>query len=114
MLDPMTIVILAVLAFIITYMAVSAMKSRQEPVKKKIIITQLKCANCDHSERREFKEGDYVGKETGKCPKCNGKLLVHAIYLEEIEGIPDFRSEVSMPKPKRLPNNRDQVRFKQL
>ncbi len=99
MLDPMTIVILAVLAFIITYMAVSAMKSRQEPLKKKVIVTQLKCNNCDYSERREFKEGDYVGKEVGECPKCGGKLLVNAIYLEEIEGIPELRPTVIIPKP---------------
>lgn len=99
MLDPMTIVILAVLAFIITYMAVSAMKSRQEPLKKKVIVTQLKCNNCDYSERREFKEGDYVGKEVGDCPKCGGKLLVDAIYLEEVEDAPELRSAMSIPKP---------------
>ncbi len=98
MLDPMTIVILAVLAFIITYMAVSAMKSRQEPLKKKVIVTQLKCSNCGYGERREFREGDYVGKEVGECPKCGGKLLVEAIYLEEVEGIPELRSAVSVPK----------------
>ena len=100
MLDPMTIVILAVLAFIITYMAVSAMKSRQEPTKKKVIITQLRCENCNHTERREFKEGDYVGKEIGECPKCGGKLLVDAIYLEEFEGILELRSAVNMPNPR--------------
>ncbi len=98
MLDPMTIVILAILAFIITYMTVTAMRSRQEPLKKKIIVTQLKCSSCDYSEKREFKEGDYVGKEVGKCPKCSGKLLVEAIYLEEVEGIPELRSAVSIPK----------------
>lgn len=103
MLDPMTIVILAVLAFIITYMAVSAMKSRQEPIKKKVIVTQLKCDSCDHSERREFREGDYVGKEVGECPKCGGKLLVDAIYLEEVEGVPEFGSRVGMPKQSQPP-----------
>jgi len=103
MLDPMTVVILAVLAFIITYMAVSAMKSRQEPLKKKVIVTQLKCSNCDYSERREFREGDYVGKEVGECPKCGGKLLVDAIYLEEIEGVPELGSAISISKPGQPP-----------
>ncbi len=105
MLDPMTIVILAVLAFIITYMAVSAMKSRQEPLKRKVIVTQLKCSNCDYRERREFKEGDYVGKEVGECPKCGGKLLVEAIYLEEVESIPELRSAVSIPEPNQPQKN---------
>ncbi len=101
--DPMMIVILAVLAFIVTYMAVSAMKSRQELIKKKVIVTQLKCNSCDYSERREFKEGDYVGKEAGECPKCGGKLLVDAIYLEEVEDIPGFGPGVSMPKQSKPP-----------
>jgi len=96
-LDPMTMVILAVLAFIITYMAVSAMKSRQEPAKRKVIITQLKCGSCGHIERREFREGEYVGKEAGECPKCGGKLVVDAIYLEEFEGISEMASVASTP-----------------
>ncbi len=98
MLDPMTIVILAVLAFIITYMVVSAVKSRQEPIKKKVTVTLLECENHDYEEKREFREGDYVGKEAGQCPKCGGKLLISAIFLEEVSEVIEIRPTVILPK----------------
>ncbi len=82
--DVMTIVFLAIMAFIISYMVVTALKSRQEPVKLKRTITVIKCSSCDHEQSRDFKEGDFVGKEEGQCPKCGGKLIVSAIYVEEI------------------------------
>ncbi len=82
--DTMTLIFLAIMAFIITYMVVSALKSRQEPIKRKRTITLLQCVRGDHEEKRDFREGDYVGKKEGSCPKCGSDLIIKAIYVEEI------------------------------
>ncbi len=82
--DAMTVVFLAVMAFIISYMVVAALRSRQEPVKLKRTVTVLRCGSCGHEWSRDFREGDFVGREEGECPKCGGRLVVNAIYVEEI------------------------------
>lgn len=46
------------------------------------VITVLRCENCDYSSAREFEKGDYVLKEIGVCPKCNGPLIIYSIFRE--------------------------------
>ncbi len=45
------------------------------------IHTELVCSDCGFKEIRRFKEGDYIGLETGeKCKKCGGPTFVNLIY----------------------------------
>ncbi|MEM1582145.1 MAG: hypothetical protein QXK89_06515 [Candidatus Bathyarchaeia archaeon] len=46
------------------------------------VTTVIKCTKCNYENAREFEKGDYVLKEVGSCPKCNGALLIHSIFRE--------------------------------
>ncbi len=54
--------------------------------KKKILHTFSieKCNNCNYTEIRDFKKGDYVYKETDRC-ECGGLRYVDLIYAIETE-----------------------------
>lgn len=71
---------------IIAYMSYASL---QKTVKeRKRIVTVLKCSKCGRTYRREFREGDYVGRVVDeKCRSCGGDLVVDAIYEEEGEDI---------------------------
>ena len=43
----------------------------------------IKCTKCDYEVTEEIKEGDYLFREHGKCPKCLGILLVSKIYRKK-------------------------------
>jgi hypothetical protein len=55
--------------------------------KEKITIayTIEKCKLCSMERKREFKEGDFLFSETGKCNSCDGMMLVEKIFGETIE-----------------------------
>ena len=56
---------------------------RQEAVDVETL-TSFACHQCDFTDQREFKRGDFVGKSVGKCPKCkNDALYIRAIYTAE-------------------------------
>ncbi|MCS7142209.1 MAG: hypothetical protein NZ920_00205 [Aigarchaeota archaeon] len=59
--------------------------SRGTQLKQINPLTYLKCTGCGTVSSREFREGDYVFKETEeKCPKCDStKMIVEDIYVEE-------------------------------
>lgn len=40
--------------------------------------------SCDYNAEREYKEGDYVMKVEGTCPKDGGKLYIAGIYMKEV------------------------------
>ena len=46
-------------------------------------VTSIACLNCDFAEEREFKAGDYINKQLGKCRKCGGELYIKKIYAVE-------------------------------
>ncbi|MCR6623309.1 MAG: hypothetical protein HA488_01955 [Candidatus Verstraetearchaeota archaeon] len=56
-------------------------------LKQSQTVTRIKCGNidCNYKEERFFQEGDYIFKEVGKCPKCNGNLYIDAIYDLELK-----------------------------
>jgi hypothetical protein len=56
-------------------------------LKQSQTVTRIKCDNdnCNYKEERFFQEGDYIFKEVGKCPKCNGNLYIDAIYDLELK-----------------------------
>ncbi len=82
-LDIFTLILLIMTISLILYTLLLSFiqrKASRETVKPKII-TKISCMRDDYSEERDFKKGDYVGLVVGKCPKCEGNLLITAIYL---------------------------------
>lgn len=58
---------------------------KREDLKKQEMfpITVLKCPSCNSRNTRIFKENDFIFKETDKCPKCGGTMVIIGIYVEE-------------------------------
>jgi len=50
-----------------------------------IVLTTETCSNCNYSNIRPFKEGDYIYGKGGPCPKCNSPdpMLISAIFLRK-------------------------------
>jgi len=40
------------------------------------------CSICGYKLKRDFKDGDYVLKESGVCPKCNKAMSIRYIFAE--------------------------------
>ncbi len=69
----------------VTYLVLTLITSRRtEQSAPSKIFTEITCINKDFSIKREFSEGDYVGKVIGKCPKCGSDLIIIAIYQEKV------------------------------
>ncbi|MFP3985810.1 MAG: hypothetical protein ACLFU9_07615 [Candidatus Bathyarchaeia archaeon] len=49
------------------------------------INTTITCSKCGFKEVRNFERGDYILKDFGQCTKCEGNLMVSAIYREAAE-----------------------------
>ena len=45
----------------------------------------LQCESCGYSENGVMQKGDYLHKEAGMCPRCGGKMLIVALFREEIK-----------------------------
>ncbi len=78
------------IALMIIFVVIFTLTSRTQKnkkllVKKPIIKTELICIECAFKEIRDFKEGDYISKETDEtCKRCGGKMRINLIYsLEE-------------------------------
>lgn len=81
--DIFTLILLIMTISLILYtllLSFTQRKAGKEVVKPKIL-TKISCIREDYGEERDFKKGDYVGLVVGKCPKCEGNLLITAIYL---------------------------------
>jgi len=48
------------------------------------VVTTETCINCNYSNVRSFKEGDYIYAKGGPCPKCNSPepMVIKAIFLQ--------------------------------
>lgn len=54
------------------------------------ITTTLVCDKCSFKNVRKFERGDYILKEIGACTKCEGTMMISAIYREvEEKGKPE-------------------------
>ncbi len=83
MMQLIAIVLLAILLVFSILMS----ERKKKPETPKRTVTVVRCDNGDYEVKREFRQGDFVGKVEGKCPKCGGTLRVHSIYVEEIQPI---------------------------
>ncbi|MGC8974631.1 MAG: hypothetical protein ACP5KB_00350 [Thermoprotei archaeon] len=83
-LDPIYILFIAIVVFLVSYLLVSYFResSTQKKEERGRIITIKKCLNCGYVLSKPYEKGDYVGKKEGRCPKCNGEMMTTAIYLE--------------------------------
>lgn len=55
--------------------------------KEKITIayTMEVCPLCGMEKKREFKEGDILFSEMGKCSSCEGMVVIEKIFGETLE-----------------------------
>ncbi|MGC8569572.1 MAG: hypothetical protein ACP5LW_06185 [Nitrososphaeria archaeon] len=54
---------------------------RKQPVVKYYAVEE--CPRCGYKVKREFREGDYVLKQSGICPRDNIPMIISMIYAEE-------------------------------
>ena len=50
------------------------------------VLTVIRCSRCGFESVRNFREGDYVLKKIGSCPKCNAPSFIYMIFREEEKG----------------------------
>lgn len=83
-LDPIYILLIAIVVFLASYMLVSYLResSTQKKEEKGKIVTLKKCLSCNYLLSKPYERGDYIGKKEGRCPKCEGEMTITAIYLE--------------------------------
>ncbi|UCG36605.1 MAG: hypothetical protein JSV64_08420 [Candidatus Bathyarchaeota archaeon] len=53
------------------------------------ITTIIVCPKCEFKNVRNFERGDYILKDLGTCSKCEGTMMITAIYRE----VPEKRKE---------------------
>ncbi len=85
--DALTIILAIIMAGLLIYLVVASLdysKRRKQLVEsEKIsykIMTVATCQQNDYTIEREFREGDFIGKVDGNCPKCNSLLVITKIY----------------------------------
>ncbi len=79
-------IILSVSAIILSVYLLLQMRRRPslsfEDLK---VLTMIRCTKCNYMSVRDFEKGDYILKEAGICPKCDGTLLIHSIFRKTKE-----------------------------
>ncbi|MDK6028327.1 hypothetical protein QPL79_02985 [Ignisphaera sp. 4213-co] len=85
--DVLTILLVVIMAGLLIYLVTASfdyIKRRRRGIEQEKtnykLITIATCQQNDYTIEREFKEGDFVGKIDGKCPKCGSALIISKIY----------------------------------
>jgi hypothetical protein len=55
-------------------------KKKASDIGQSNTVTSIACYGSDFLEEREFKAGDYINKQVGKCLKCGRELYIKSIY----------------------------------
>ncbi|MCK5631678.1 hypothetical protein KAH85_03880 [Candidatus Bathyarchaeota archaeon] len=79
------------LAFSIYMLLQTRRRMRRFALKTTPVTTTITCQKCDFKNLREFERGDFILKEAGSCTKCDGTLLISAIYRELKEKVKEER-----------------------
>lgn len=77
-----TLVMLAATLTLFYYIMIKTQPKKSE--ERYVTRTIVKCLKCGYEEKRDFKEGDFVGKIEGNCPKDDGTLVIRLIYSEKV------------------------------
>lgn len=48
-------------------------------------LSVVRCDKCNLTKVQDFKQGEFVFKEVGKCSKCDGMLKVQEIYIVKLK-----------------------------
>jgi hypothetical protein len=90
--DIITVLLIAIVIGLLAYLIKSSLdysKERKEIMEKENmpmkIITVASCQQNDYTMEREFREGDFIGKIDGTCPKCGSQMIITKIYSLYIE-----------------------------
>jgi len=67
------------------YMGYGIAKLFRVKIPKYKYVKVVQCESCGHSENGVMEKGDYLYREAGTCPKCGGRMLVVALYREEVK-----------------------------
>jgi len=84
--DIFTWLLIIVLVIMIIYMVMSGIGYMRKKDRATIentplkVITTITCINKDYTIEREFREGDFIGKIEGQCPKCGSSMVIDKIY----------------------------------
>ncbi|MCE4615402.1 MAG: hypothetical protein F7B60_07760 [Desulfurococcales archaeon] len=65
------------------YLFIQSSQSRKKEIPRKLI-TLIECSEDGKEEKRDFQEGDYIGKNLGTCGE-HGVKIIKAIYSTEIK-----------------------------
>jgi hypothetical protein len=66
-----------------TYMLFQTRRRMQSfTLEMQPITTTIICPKCGFKNVRNFERGDYILKELGSCTKCDGTMIISAIYRE--------------------------------
>ncbi len=57
----------------------------EELERRENIVSIEECPKCGLKNKRKFQQGDYVLKQSGKCPKCNISMYIKLIYAESFK-----------------------------
>jgi len=52
--------------------------------QRQVVYTIEHCESCDINSKRPFVKGDFVIKQSGKCPKCGKDMIIWSIYAEPL------------------------------
>lgn len=76
--------LIALIMFIAIMLYLIVEPMLKKPKKPEYITRELvQCEKCGYREEKDYRLGDYVGLEYGKCPKCGGPTRVAGIYSVE-------------------------------
>ena len=65
------------------YMLIQARRQvRSFTLEAPPVITTIVCSKCGFKNVRDFEREDYILKDLGSCTKCEGKMMISAIYRE--------------------------------
>jgi len=73
----------------IAFSVYMVLQMRESPLKlgfeQPKVSTVIRCSKCGFETTREFKEGDYILKESEPCPQCKGPTFIYIIFRETEE-----------------------------
>ncbi|UCH32528.1 MAG: hypothetical protein JSV05_03880 [Candidatus Bathyarchaeota archaeon] len=65
------------------YMLIQARRQvRRFTLEVPPVVTTIICSKCGFKNVRNFEREDYILKELGPCTKCDGTMMISAIYRE--------------------------------